>query len=305
MRIRHKVPSLFTLSMVDVLCCALGCIILLWLLNAKQNDDEAAEHRQEHEALMARARADNERSQEEQDRLNARLRSLVGDREKAAKLAAGLGERVRVLEESESGLRSTLAGERKKAAELETRLKSSAERVTALEADVRAGASRLEAERKRAGGLDRQLAEAEKALKGLRSDLETARSRQRAEEERAEGLKKTVAEREKELAGQARMLEEARGARDRLEKTLADRDKELRARQGAVAEASRVVAKLERERQALRAEAEHRFAGIELTGRRVVFLVDASGSMELLDEKTQAPHKWKEVRETVVRLMRS
>ncbi len=33
MRVRHKIPSIFNLSMVDVLCCALGCVILLWLIN--------------------------------------------------------------------------------------------------------------------------------------------------------------------------------------------------------------------------------------------------------------------------------
>src|SRR5260221_9836151 len=35
MRTRHRIPSIFNLSMVDVLCCALGCVILLWLLNLR------------------------------------------------------------------------------------------------------------------------------------------------------------------------------------------------------------------------------------------------------------------------------
>jgi hypothetical protein len=48
-----------------------------------------------------------------------------------------------------------------------------------------------------------------------------------------------------------------------------------------------------------------RFAGLALTGKRVVFLVDTSGSMEMLDEKTEAPNKWAEVCDTVARLMRS
>src|SRR5262245_58208034 len=46
MRTRHRVPSIFNLSMVDVLCCALGCVILLWLLNlreARQRADEASQ----------------------------------------------------------------------------------------------------------------------------------------------------------------------------------------------------------------------------------------------------------------------
>ena len=36
MRVRHRVPSVFSLSMVDVFCCALGSIILLWLIGQYQ-----------------------------------------------------------------------------------------------------------------------------------------------------------------------------------------------------------------------------------------------------------------------------
>ncbi len=43
MRVRHKIPSVFNLAMVDVMCCALGCVILIWLLNSKLSADEAAE----------------------------------------------------------------------------------------------------------------------------------------------------------------------------------------------------------------------------------------------------------------------
>src|SRR5262249_5361010 len=54
-----------------------------------------------------------------------------------------------------------------------------------------------------------------------------------------------------------------------------------------------------------RLAAENRFAGITLTGRRVVFLVDMSGSMEYVDEKTHAPEKWVAVRDTLVQIARS
>src|SRR5205807_282463 len=48
MRIRHRIPSVFSLSMVDVMCCALGCVILLWLFNlknAKDNEERAEENK--------------------------------------------------------------------------------------------------------------------------------------------------------------------------------------------------------------------------------------------------------------------
>ena len=35
MRVHHRIPTIFNLSMVDMLCCALGCVILLWLLNMR------------------------------------------------------------------------------------------------------------------------------------------------------------------------------------------------------------------------------------------------------------------------------
>src|SRR5262245_66254773 len=31
MRVRHRTPSIFSITMVDVLCCALGCMILMWI----------------------------------------------------------------------------------------------------------------------------------------------------------------------------------------------------------------------------------------------------------------------------------
>jgi chromosome segregation ATPase len=41
MQSRHRIPTLFNLSMVDVLCCALGCIILLWLVYFKEAKEKA------------------------------------------------------------------------------------------------------------------------------------------------------------------------------------------------------------------------------------------------------------------------
>src|SRR5262249_20900070 len=41
MHIRHKIPTIFNLSMVDVLCCALGCCILLWLLNLREAQERS------------------------------------------------------------------------------------------------------------------------------------------------------------------------------------------------------------------------------------------------------------------------
>src|SRR5947208_3249321 len=42
MKTRHKIPIIFNLSMVDVLCCALGCVILLWLVNFREAKRKAS-----------------------------------------------------------------------------------------------------------------------------------------------------------------------------------------------------------------------------------------------------------------------
>src|SRR5438128_11482148 len=59
MRTRHRIPSIFNLSMVDVLCCALGCVILLWLLNLR-DAKERAELASQTSAELAQARSDLE-----------------------------------------------------------------------------------------------------------------------------------------------------------------------------------------------------------------------------------------------------
>ena len=41
MATRHRIPTIFNLSMVDVLCCALGCVILLWLVNLREAKQRA------------------------------------------------------------------------------------------------------------------------------------------------------------------------------------------------------------------------------------------------------------------------
>jgi hypothetical protein len=336
MRIRHKVPSIFSLSMLDVLCCMMGCVILLWLLNAKQNDDEMEEHKEQTAAILAHAASDREKSEvllsaarNEQDKLSARLRDLLADREKATALQGRLQEQIRTLSDTRSTMEKQLTDHQARARGLEAKLKSTSARVMMLEDDVRSGTLRLEAEKKKSGDLGGKLSVTEGRLKELRGDLEKAQAGYRAEVMRADTLLKTIDMRKRELASLAGALESARGAQRNLEKTLSLRDKELAAarlykdrldaaeererflekqlkdRAAAMSDAKKALAALEKEKRNLHEAAESRFAGITLTGKRVIFLVDMSGSMEMVDENTAAPEKWVEVRNTVARLMRS
>ena len=58
MRVRHRIPSIFSLSMVDMLCCCMGCIILVWLLGAKQSQDNIRDAKSELEEQKREANAE-------------------------------------------------------------------------------------------------------------------------------------------------------------------------------------------------------------------------------------------------------
>src|SRR5262245_6328930 len=133
MRTRHKTPLVFTLSMVDMLCCALGCVILLWLLNAKQTEDDSEEQRQQSIALLAAAEAERNRREEG----DSRLKSLLKDRDEAVRVSARLAEQLRLLQQSEARLQVQIGGERKLAKELERKLKDSGIRIVSLEGTVK------------------------------------------------------------------------------------------------------------------------------------------------------------------------
>jgi len=118
MRVRHRIPSIFNLSMVDVLCCALGCVILLWLLNLRE------------------AKYHEESAEEEHRQTAARLDSIRADRDSAFGMLMRLQSQVETVQEEKSDLQKYLSAQQSEAAEVSRRLKASAERVAALERDL-------------------------------------------------------------------------------------------------------------------------------------------------------------------------
>src|SRR5947208_787130 len=84
MRTRHRVPTIFNLSMVDVLCCALGCVILLWLLNQRDARDQAGAAEQTGQQLDQ-----NQLSLDSAEReLRAVRQSLAASQQQERQLAA-------------------------------------------------------------------------------------------------------------------------------------------------------------------------------------------------------------------------
>jgi peptidoglycan hydrolase CwlO-like protein len=321
MRVRHKIPSIFNLSMVDVLCCALGCVILLWLINlrdAKQHEDDSG--------------------------------SLLRQKESA----------IADLEQKRAAVQAQADAQDAALADLRRKWDESTRRVASLQADVDARGKDLAAFRLRADDLSQKLTDAGGRIKdlqgvadlvpGLRSQLKSAQDQYALDESKVKTLgtelsaraleldtatrkllasQKDATTRSQELDNAGQKLTALQTLRTHLETDLEDRNKELTllrtykdkwsADQEQMLSLKKELAasrtsfdavqtektKWQTEAARVRAEADNRFAGITLTGRRVVFLVDMSGSMEYLDDNTPAPQKWVAVRETVAKIMRS
>ena len=118
-------------------------------------------------------------------------------------------------------------------------------------------------------------------LPSLQTELKEAREQYAAEKVLATSLEKEIANRMRDLKDAGKNMDKLADSRFSLERNLEARDKEL----ASLREKNKT---LEAETTRVRAAAENRFAGIALTGRRVLFLVDMSGSMELVDENTKA-----------------
>jgi hypothetical protein len=297
MRTRHRIPSVFNLSMVDVLCCALGCVILLWLLNLRDAKQKAAQAGQSDEQVQ-RLRRDLDAARAQLQDASARyaaLQSQFDAAEAEARATAASLKKAQAERDAETArvgrLEKDLAALKAGKASDDEALARRAKEMAALQGQLRDRNADAAAAARRADDLAAKLKEAEARVKDYRDKLA-------AEEAVAKGL-------EKEIAKRMQGLEDA-------EKGLSARDRDLERTRKDLDAARRAVAALEDEKKGLvtdaervRAAADNRFAGIQLTGRRVVFLVDMSGSMEYVDEKTLAPDKWTGVRDTLAKIMRS
>jgi Mg-chelatase subunit ChlD len=184
-----------------------------------------------------------------------------------------------------------------------------------LEKDVRDSEKRGEKAMARGRQLTEDLTAARMRMKdlqatanlvpALRADLKDAREQYTTEKALAAALEKEIASRLRALKEADKSLENMQSSRRSLERDLESRDKDLALARRNLASLREQNKTLQGETARVRAASENRFAGITLTGRRVLFLVDMSGSMDLVDENTKAPTKWTDVGNTVVRLMRS
>src|SRR5712692_8340309 len=166
MQIRHRIPTIFNLSMVDVLCCALGCVILLWLLNlreAKQKAEEAGQTDQrlaEVRDVLAVTMRDRDDLRSKLDQATAQLDDLTAQ---ARKLHGDLAGSARQLADTQKRLLAT---------EDQVRTTTAALGKTRDERD--AARTDLTTRGKELGELSKALA----TLKGEKKDIEDRLARQ-------------------------------------------------------------------------------------------------------------------------------
>jgi hypothetical protein len=290
MKVRHRIPSIFNLSMVDVLCCALGCVILLWLLNLREARDRAEKVGQtsdllkQSESLLKKTEEELAGTVRQRDDLTLRERTISRERDAAQRKLREASEVLQALEKTLAQLRAQKADAEDRLAKLgrdQKSLTSEKDDLLARLDDVRNLLRNKEATAKtsarKADELAAQLRDEETRAQKLQTELGRYRTRLKSTAARVESLEAEAADRKKDLVDAQRSID----VLQQDKRTLAD-------------QASRA-----------RAAIENRFEGIALTGRRVLFLVDMSGSMELVDERTPAPSKWEGVRQAMAKIMRS
>ena len=335
MQTRHRIPTIFSIYMVDVLCCALGCVILLWQLYHHESEEQTAAAQQALKKLETAHLSINaltsdvdalkislDAAKKKQIQVTLELDDTRQERDKALQLAL-----VRKQEYDE--MKKTLAAAEAMMALLRLDLKNLEKKSTLTAAElaekIRAHADlfdKLAVAEKKLRALTKDLAlkeadnklavkrveEKSNLLKLLEEQLNLVRSESKdtmaklsTADIRARLLEGDLERSKKELIDVNRRLQDLVLSQDTLSKRITVSVKDLE-------RAKQLIAALESDKISLLKKAtaaENRFAGIQLTGRRVVFLIDISGSMEMVDENVLDPDKWPLVCEAIGRVMRS
>lgn len=276
--------------MVDVLCCALGCVILLWLLNLRQAKQSGNELTSTQQWLSEERQALNVKRAEAEE-LSSKLAAALRDRE-------DLQAKLRAAKKSLADLEAELASLQQERNNLETDLTKS--KKASAEAQKRGNDLELMLKKKDALAL-----ESARSVRELELSLKDAEARSKKLRDRADLLEKDLDARGRDVATRDKSMQELDNLRIKLMRDLAARDKELAAAALSLDKVRDEKVSLIKQAGRLKSEMDSRFAGIALTGRKVVFLVDMSGSMELVDPRTAAPDKWVGVRETLTKVMKS
>src|SRR5262245_10971729 len=286
MRTRHRMPMIFSLSMMDVFCCTLGCVILLWLINQRE--------------AMQRTRAAQD-ALEQLTGARATLADTSGQRDTLQRQLSTAQTELGSVRTQADALRNDLAAARARADELLKALGIQKDRFADAE-DRLAKKTLAEQQltRLRADSL-KQIADLEQLVKERESAGDALTRRTADLTERLATADARIAQ----LRKQAELLPDVRDAAVAADAKAKSLEKDLTAARSALESARSEGRDLSGQLTRVKAAAEQRFEGIALAGRRVVFLVDMSGSMDMVDDKTTDAAKWPRVRDALLRIMRS
>jgi len=342
MRLRHKQPTLVSMWMLDVFCCALGCVILLLLLKMREANYTAAE------SLKVLAELnDTQLALSDSDARTIALGAEVSDRdgklaqvqkerdELARNLALVRKEReetsreLALIEAERDKLAKDLAlvrTERDKAAKnlatVEEKLKTATAELALARTKSDLSAKMLARAKERDTSNNEELARKQAEIAELSRKLAAAQKDQDAaqmlvrdkEKARADALRQALDTNDRLNAAESKLKKNAKqidellsknGDTTQLRSRINDLEKQLNDSNVTIVDLQGTKAKLADKVNKLQIESEQRFAGIAMTGKNVVFLVDMSGSMDRTDENTINESKWPTVRETLLKVMRS
>jgi myosin heavy subunit len=325
---RHRPPTLVSMWMLDVFCCALGCVTLLWLLKTReagQISDEAdqasalvSETRgqlDEAQRISALRLANAEKLAADLDKLNQQLALVREERDRTANNLAlmrqerdanaknlalvekelaqakeALALATKVLDKNAKDLTTV----RTRADELEKTLAGSTSKLTTIDAELVKKRAELE-------DLTKQLELAKKQVTDLEALVRTKEKSRSDLESKFKESEKKLDEVTRSVGDMSKMQTRI----DRLEKDVKAERTKLDEANVTIVDLQGTKAKLADKVNKLQVESDNKFAGIAMTGKRVVFLVDMSGSMERTEENVMAPDKWPSVRDTVCKVMRT
>jgi len=336
MQTRHRIPTIFSIYMVDVLCCALGCVVLLWQVNFQEAEEQTALAKEQ--TLSASSALENlaKANLDLEDKTKQILR-LTLDLESNLNLALTTKKKYDDALKAKAQLEALLS---EKLLDLDNLSKKHTDLAKKNEDDAKKSAAELAEQLRQNFDLSKKIKEAQLLLAGLEKDLlarkgEVTTAARKVEDQKALlelaeiGRRKLEAQLDelrilgklqlarsgtlesdldrsrKELLAIAKQYQELLQAHAVLSGRLTTNGKDLDISKDLATKLMEEKLLLLKQAANMRKLADSRFAGIALTGNRVVFLVDMSGSMELVDENTLDPDKWPTVANTVGQVMQS
>ena len=333
---RHKVPTIFNIYMLDVICCALGCVVLLWQVAHQEAEEQTAAAKTSH-ADAVKQSADALSARQKFEKAQRELASASNDVTHLQAAVAewrdkyhGLAQALAMTEKEREEARKLAALRQQSLVKTQSALSLSEEQLKKLEADL----ARLLADQKKTSA---DLAGAKKInvdllarIAALKSDISVRQTEldlagKKSQEQlvalklsqenarKLEALLDTLTVESKDTQAKLKLAElqlkmrEQEGAKDlvALKTLLAALTLERDQWKGKHADSAKDKDTLSKRVLALQAEADQRFAGIPLTGESVIFLIDISGSMMMKDETEPDPDKWPFLCETLMKLMKS